>query len=102
MPPDCVTKVVCLVRGSDNAVALDRVKRALEHRKLECNSERFDVLAARLGKPNLGLEEDVYFSLTRDVDVIIHVSEAGVRSVLSLVFTGTMMPTLGCLGGALW
>lgn len=78
-PSDRVKKVVCLVRGSDDAVALDRVKRALDHRKLEYDSRRFDVLAARLGKADLGLGEEAYLSLTRDADVIIHVSEARVK-----------------------
>ncbi|KAJ9115675.1 putative NRPS-like protein biosynthetic cluster [Naganishia adeliensis] len=80
-PSDRVKKVVCLVRGSDDAVALDRVKRALDHRKLEYDSRRFDVLAARLGKADLGVGEEAYLSLTRDADVIIHVST---RNLLDL------------------
>jgi hypothetical protein len=55
-------------------VATDRVKRALEHRKLELDPLRFQVIAARLGKPNLGLDEDLYLDLARDTDIVIHVS----------------------------
>ena len=72
--PEAVTKVVCLVRGADDRVAEDRVRRALEHRKLSYASHRVQVLAARLGKPNLGLREDTYSDLARDADIVIHVS----------------------------
>ncbi|KAJ9101904.1 putative NRPS-like protein biosynthetic cluster, partial [Naganishia cerealis] len=60
---DSVNKIICLVRGADEAVAYGRVQRALAHRNLQCQSDRFQVLAARLGKPNLGLDEAVYQSL---------------------------------------
>lgn len=85
-------KVICLVRGADDGVAANRVQRALEHRKLPYEPHRIQVLAARLGRPNLGLDEATYSDLARETDVVIHVSPFSVRRVDCSIIIYTYRP----------
>ncbi|KAJ9108879.1 hypothetical protein QFC21_000199 [Naganishia friedmannii] len=72
LPPSSVHKIICLVRGADDAIAYDRVRRALAHRNLQCQPDRFQVFSARLGKANLGMDEAIYQSLAQKTDIVIH------------------------------
>lgn len=62
------------MRGADDAVAHDRVQRALAHRNLQCQGDRYQVFSARLGKPRLGMDEAAYRALAQKTDIVIHVS----------------------------
>lgn len=71
--------LICVVRGTDDAAARRRLDDTfdsgdaalLEHyRKLA--EDHLEVLAGDLGAPRLGLDEDTWNRLARDVDVVMH------------------------------
>ncbi|MGW6569569.1 thioester reductase domain-containing protein [Streptomyces sp. NPDC054975] len=68
--------VHCLVRGSDEAQAWQRLRENLEWYRvwdeMEGESERIKVLVGDLSLPRLGLGEDVFDDLARTVDVVYH------------------------------
>ncbi|KAJ9125226.1 hypothetical protein QFC22_000181 [Naganishia vaughanmartiniae] len=76
LPTSAVEKIICLVRGADDAVAYDRVQKALAYRNLSCQPDRFQVLSARLGKVHLGMDDAVYQSLSQKTDIVIHAAWA--------------------------
>lgn len=75
--PD-VTRVVCLNRRNNKQEARQRQWQSLLNKGTGISSgdeavmRRIDVIEADLSKPNLGLPEDVYSSLTEDVTDIVH------------------------------
>lgn len=75
--PD-VTRVVCLNRRNNKQEARQRQWQALLNKGTGISADdeaimrRIDVIEADLSKPNLGLSEDVYGSLTENVTDIVH------------------------------
>ncbi|EMC91304.1 hypothetical protein BAUCODRAFT_152577 [Baudoinia panamericana UAMH 10762] len=74
-----VRKVYCLVRGSDEHAAFERVNKALTQRKLpaldgakqEC---KVQIVQASLGENRLGLSDETYQSIAKEATVIMHVA----------------------------
>lgn len=69
--------VVALLRAQDDRDALHRVKENMERRRLrisDSHSARFTALASDLAQERLGLPQETYDGLTREVEVIFHVS----------------------------
>ncbi|HEX7304515.1 carboxylic acid reductase [Lentzea sp.] len=71
-------KLVCVVRGADDADARARLDRAFDtgdagllshYREL---AERLEVLAGDLGEPSLGLAEDTWRRLAAETDLVVH------------------------------
>ncbi len=74
-------KVICLVRGSDEAAARSRIIEAIgeEDRDLaslfgELAHAHLEVIAADLSAPRLGLDEATFARLSRETDRIVHVA----------------------------
>ncbi|KAF3034708.1 putative secondary metabolism biosynthetic enzyme [Didymella heteroderae] len=73
-------KVYCLVRGADEHVAEERVSKALEQRGLtslltpDKANEKVEVIPAQLSDARLGLNDEVYNKLAKEVTCIIHVA----------------------------
>jgi fatty acid CoA ligase FadD9 len=72
-------KLICLVRGRDDAQARDRLERAigtqdaaLAERFQGLAQDHLEVLAADLAAPRLGLDEATYDRLADEVDQIVH------------------------------
>ena len=67
-------RLVCLVRGADADAAMARLRANLEHHKVWRDelAERLEVLPADLAQPHLGLSEDHFERLAREVDLVIH------------------------------
>ncbi|MFF3567855.1 carboxylic acid reductase [Nocardia jiangxiensis] len=72
-------KLICVVRGTDDAAARRRLDDTFDsgdaellahYRKLA--EEHLEVLAGDLGAPRLGLDEDTWNRLTEQVDVVMH------------------------------
>lgn len=102
-------KVYCLVRGADEHAAKERVSKGLEQRGLTSlltpgrANDKVEVIPAQLSDERLGLSEELYQKLARDVTCIIHVAWtvnfrlklrsfakdniAGVRNLLSLALS---------------
>jgi thioester reductase-like protein len=73
-----VRKVYCLVRGADTHAAVERVAKALEYRKLRTLDDDPDdkvvVLPANLADDRLGLDNETYSAVAREVTIIMHVA----------------------------
>lgn len=73
-----VRRVYCLVRGADSHAAQERVAKALEYRKLRALNDDPDdkvvVLPAHLADAHLGLDDETYSAVAREVTVIMHVA----------------------------
>jgi thioester reductase-like protein len=73
-----VRRVYCLVRGADTHAAVERVAKALEYRKLRALADDPDdkvvVLPAHLADARLGLDDETYSAVAREVTVIMHVA----------------------------
>jgi len=67
--------IYCLVRGSDEQAAKERVRQALEQRGLaNLDCARVQVVPALLSEERLGLSNEVYDYLAKEVTSIIHVA----------------------------
>ncbi|HEX8868960.1 MAG TPA: amino acid adenylation domain-containing protein, partial [Lentzea sp.] len=66
--------VHCLVRADDEQAARQRVETCLRDYQLWHDDfrDRVEVVRGRLDQPKLGLDDDTYDRLARDVDVIYH------------------------------
>jgi hypothetical protein len=73
LPPDIISKVICLVRADVDDIASKRVRDALANKELEVESGRLKIYASDLAEDRLGLSDDVYASLLAEVDVVLHV-----------------------------
>jgi thioester reductase-like protein len=100
--------VHCLVRASSETEARERLEASLRSRGIERDdlAERVSVVRGDLGKPRLGLADDVYAQLAAEVDMIYHsgahvdllfpyaqlegVNVGGTRSVLELATTDVL------------
>ncbi|KAI8936025.1 hypothetical protein NX059_007527 [Plenodomus lindquistii] len=71
-----VHAIYCLVRGTDEHAAKERVNKALEQRGLVSltSSNKISVLPARLSEERLGLDDNVYNHLARNATSIVHVA----------------------------
>ncbi|RAR11106.1 acetyl-CoA synthetase-like protein [Stemphylium lycopersici] len=75
-----VTAVYCLVRGVDEQAARERVSKALEQRGLidlgppNIPGSKVKVIPAQLGEERLGLSDQTYYDLAKNVTSIIHVA----------------------------
>ncbi|CZR47386.1 uncharacterized protein FPRO_08760 [Fusarium proliferatum ET1] len=72
-----VHTVYCLVRAASNADAQQRVEKSLEERNLRANfpeelPQKITCLASDLSDIYLGLGENVFRSIARDVDTVYH------------------------------
>ena len=77
MKSKSVQKVICLIRGEDEHAARGRLDKALEGRKLGAllaNQVEVEVVPAKLGDANLGLNESVHQRLAREATVILHLA----------------------------
>jgi thioester reductase-like protein len=96
-----VSSIFCLVRGADEHAGRDRVSKALEQRGLglDTTDQKVKIVPAQLGEERLGLSEELYNHLAKEVTSIIHVAWtvnfrlklrsfvdniAGVRSLINL------------------
>ena len=89
--------VVCLVRGTDDADAERRLAEGLAGFDLPWNAEirrRVTVLAGDIRQPRLGLSDERWEALARDVDSIVGVAAAVdfVRGYVSLRQTNVLGP----------
>ncbi|KAL1304897.1 hypothetical protein AAFC00_003815 [Neodothiora populina] len=76
---ESVSKIICLVRGTDNETARRRVSEALEHRGLPVlpsDDAKVEVLVASLGECHLGLSDEQYERITAQVSIVMHVAWA--------------------------
>lgn len=74
---ESVSKIYCLVRGADQKAAKERINKALEQRSLSPLSNgdgKVVVLRADLGDPYLGLNNDDYTLLAREISIVMHVA----------------------------
>ncbi|KAF2200028.1 acetyl-CoA synthetase-like protein [Delitschia confertaspora ATCC 74209] len=77
---DDVEKIYCLVRGSDDCAARERINKALTQKGLEgLDTEapfdrKVQVLQAELSDPLLGLGQGMYEQLATHVDLILHIA----------------------------
>jgi thioester reductase-like protein len=75
-----VKTIYCLVRGADEYAAKERVSKALQQRGLSdllstnANSQKVHIVQAQLSDERLGLDEELYEYLAREVTSIIHVA----------------------------
>lgn len=72
-----VKKIYCLVRGSDNHAALQRVRKALEQRQLASIDEHDPKLtfrASKLRQDDLGLDTATYDHILEDASTIMHLA----------------------------
>ncbi|WP_374223120.1 type I polyketide synthase [Streptomyces sp. FH025] len=71
---DTKARVHCLVRGADHEEAVARLRANLEWYRVwdEVDPERVEVLVGDLAQPRLGLTEEQFDGLARDVDVVYH------------------------------
>jgi fatty acid CoA ligase FadD9 len=72
-------KLVCIVRGTDPAVARQRIEAAVDSGDAELSEqfraladEHLEVLAGDLAAPNLGLDTATWRRLAESVDLIVH------------------------------
>ncbi|MHC5908437.1 carboxylic acid reductase [Streptomyces sp. S6] len=71
-------RVICVVRGEDAASAARRLAEAFDSgdaallRRHREAAGSLEVLAGDLGAPRLGLDEDTWQRLARDVDLVVH------------------------------
>ncbi|KAL6709782.1 hypothetical protein ACN47E_001211 [Coniothyrium glycines] len=110
-----VDVIYCLVRGTDEQAARERVSKALEQRGFESlfdtglTNDKVKVLPAQLSDDRLGLKDDTYNVLAKQATSIIHVAWtvnfrlklrsfvqdniAGVRNLLNLALqSGRSLP----------
>ena len=80
-----VSKVYCLIRGTDDHAAFERVSKALEKRKLgplhaspgtETSSTKVIIVRARLSEQHLGLSNQLYNQISNEATIIVHVAWA--------------------------
>ncbi|KAF2684718.1 acetyl-CoA synthetase-like protein [Lentithecium fluviatile CBS 122367] len=77
---DTVSAIYCLVRGTDEHAAKERVSKALEQRGLpglsiKCKyNDKIRVLQAQLGEHRLGLPANVYEYLAAEACLILHIA----------------------------
>jgi thioester reductase-like protein len=75
-----VEAVYCLVRGTDEHAAKERVSKALQQRGLDdplsgnANSLKINVIQAQLSEQRLGLNDELYKYLAKEATSIIHVA----------------------------
>jgi thioester reductase-like protein len=77
LPSNIITKIICLIRASDNEGALEKVVKELKSRGMDVDSGRIEVVASDLSDEKLGLGDEVYERVGNEVDVIVHVSCLG-------------------------
>ncbi|MFE2847834.1 type I polyketide synthase [Streptomyces scopuliridis] len=67
-------RIHCLVRGTDEAAAYERLRAGLEWYRVwdDIDPERLSVLVGDLAEEGLGLAPDVFDGLARTVDVVYH------------------------------
>ncbi|CAC22144.1 thioester reductase domain-containing protein [Streptomyces coelicolor] len=67
-------RVHCLVRGADEAAAMERLKANAEWYRVwdDIDPERVSVVLGDLAEPRLGLDEESFDALARTVDVVYH------------------------------
>ncbi|MFF9106483.1 thioester reductase domain-containing protein [Streptomyces rubrogriseus] len=67
-------RVHCLVRGADEAAAMERLKANAQWYRVwdDIDPERISVVLGDLAKPRLGLGEEGFDTLARRVDVVYH------------------------------
>jgi thioester reductase-like protein len=63
--------VVCLVRATDAAAGLARIKANLARYDLQADLARVEVVTGALDQPRLGLDESVWTQLAADIDAIV-------------------------------
>lgn len=63
--------LVCLVRATDAAAGLARIKANLARYDLQADLNRVEVVAGALDQPRLGLDEAVWIKLAADIDAIV-------------------------------
>ena len=84
----CNGKIICLVRATDQGMARDRLYQsfatdAILGRRFEVLAERhLEIIVGDVAAPRLGLTREVFVTLTKQVDHIVHCS-ALVNHVLS-------------------
>ncbi|MFD0205380.1 thioester reductase domain-containing protein [Saccharothrix carnea] len=71
-------RVRCLVRGEDEADALHRLRANLRWYRVESevDFERVSVVVGDLARPRLGLTEEAFDALAREVDAVYHAGAA--------------------------
>src|ERR1700722_8504027 len=71
-----VKKVICLVRGSDNQKALERLRELSTHRGVWeekwVNAKALEVVAGDLTQPLFGLGEKTWNRVATEADVVLH------------------------------
>lgn len=67
-----LTRVTCLVRGTDDTHSRRRLAERLALYSLEIDWDRVDVVCGDLEQPWLGLGEDCFAQLAEDSDVVFH------------------------------
>ncbi|XXJ61969.1 carboxylic acid reductase [Embleya sp. MST-111070] len=109
-------RLVCVVRGRDDAEARRRLDAAfddggdgeLSRRYRDLAARRLDVLAGDIGRERLGLDADTWRRLTEDVDRVFHLAAlvnhvlpydqlfgpnvAGTAELIKLALTGRIKP----------
>ncbi|MFI6323040.1 amino acid adenylation domain-containing protein [Nonomuraea sp. NPDC050556] len=65
-------EVFCLVRASDPAAGLVRIRDTMAAYRIEADLDRVRVVVGDLGEPRLGLSERLWDELAERVDVIFH------------------------------
>jgi len=63
--------LVCLVRATDAAAGLARIKANLNRYDLQADLNRVEVVTGALDQPRLGLDETVWTKLAADIDAIV-------------------------------
>ena len=71
-----VARIICLVRGSSEYAAAERIRMALAYRKLKPPNSKVEVLCTDLSSPLLGLDQSKYQTLASMVTIIHHVAWA--------------------------
>ena len=80
-----VSKIYCLVRGTDDHAASERVSKALEQRRLgplhtspttETSSTKVIIVRARLSEQDLGLSTELHNQIANEATIIMHVAWA--------------------------
>lgn len=76
---ECGGKLVCIVRGKDNASAYERLAGVfgqhdpkLDHEFRNLSARRLEVIAGDIALPQFGLDHDTWERLSGEVDAIVH------------------------------
>jgi fatty acid CoA ligase FadD9 len=66
------THVVCLVRAENQEYAIKRVENTLQQYTLQCNPQRWSVMAGNLAEERLGLSEKEWSNLVSSICIVYH------------------------------